>query len=133
MATFEPPLARRRVVAIILGTLVAVCVVAILFIRSRPPQMGADGEVFTSVDALFTAVTAHDEKLLNQCDQRLHALRDAGKLPPNAWAYLDGVIKKSRAGRWQSAAETLYDFMMAQRRDGAGDHALQKKSHGKSP
>ena len=28
----------------------------------RPPQMGADEQVFRTVDALFTAVTARDEK-----------------------------------------------------------------------
>ena len=27
----------------------------------NPPQMGADEKVFATVDALFTAVTAHDE------------------------------------------------------------------------
>ena len=52
--------------------------------------MGADEEVFTTVDALFTAVTAHDEKLLGDCEQRLHAYRDAGKLPGDAADYLDG-------------------------------------------
>src|SRR5258708_4692667 len=36
----------------------------------RPPQMGADKDVFATVDALFTAITAHDEKQLSQCEQR---------------------------------------------------------------
>src|SRR5262249_32028262 len=35
----------------------------------KPPQMGADEAVFNSVDALFTAVTARDEKLLADCEQ----------------------------------------------------------------
>ena len=36
---------------------------------------------FKTVDALFTAVTAREEKLLRECEQRLHVLKDAGKLP----------------------------------------------------
>ena len=94
---------------------------------ARPPQMDADEEVFATVDALFTAVTARDQKLLADCERRLLALKDAGKLPLEASAYLDKVISKARAGRWQKAAETLYDFMRAQRRDGAQDHPIKNK------
>ena len=87
----------------------------------RPPQMGPDEAVFRTVDALFTAVTARDAKLLDQSEQRLRAQREAGKLPPAASDYLDGVIAKARAGRWESSAERLYDFMTVQRREGARD------------
>lgn len=82
---------------------------------SRPPQMGTDAEVFRTVDALFTAVTSRDEKRLADCERRLLTLRDAGKLPPGASTYLDNIIHKARAGRWESAAQSLYDFMRAQR------------------
>jgi hypothetical protein len=81
----------------------------------RPPQMGGDKEVVRSVDALFTAITARDQKLLGQCEKRLHAHNNAGKLPPEASHYLDGIIQKARAGRWEPAAERLYEFMKAQR------------------
>src|SRR5437667_12319739 len=77
----------------------------------RPPQMGADAEVARAIDALFTAVTARDEKLLGDCEQRLRALKDSGQLPAGAWDYLGGVIEKARAGRWEPAAERLYGFM----------------------
>src|SRR5437899_11068560 len=87
----------------------------------RPPQMGSDKEVFKAVDALFTAVTARDEKLLADCEQRLLALRDGGRLPDAAATYLDRVIQTARAGQWQTAAERLYDFMKAQRRAGGGE------------
>jgi hypothetical protein len=89
--------------------------------------MGADEEVFTAVDALFTAVTARDERLLGQCEQRLHTNRDAGKLPTEASNYLDGVIRRAKAGAWESAAERLYDFMTAQRRDGASSRPHKTK------
>jgi hypothetical protein len=98
---------------------------------SRPPQMGADAEVFKTVDALFTAVTARDEKLLGQCAQRLTVLKDAGKLPADASDYLDGIIARARDGRWQSAAERLYGFMQAQRREGAQDHSSKPTDQGR--
>ncbi len=82
---------------------------------SRPPQLGADEEVVRAVDALFTAVTARDEKRLAECERRLRAFRAAGKLPGAAAGYLDGIITTARAGGWESAARTLYDFMRAQR------------------
>src|SRR5262249_56101374 len=95
---------------------------------TRPPQMGADEEVFKTVDALFTAVTARDEKLLGECEGRLTVLKDAGKLPTDAAAYLDGVIAKAHDGRWEAAAEKLYTFMKAQRRESTGDHPTAKKT-----
>jgi hypothetical protein len=83
----------------------------------RSPQIGADAEVFAEVDALLTAVTARDERLVNQFEGRLHALRDAGRLPTRAAARLDDVMARARGGRWESAARRLYDFMAAQRRE----------------
>ena len=89
------------------------------FVWTKPPQMGADEEVFRTVDALYTAVTARNEKLLAQCEKKLQAHKDAGKLPGSASDYLDSVTATARAGRWQPAAERLYDFMKSQRREGA--------------
>jgi hypothetical protein len=110
------------------GVVVFVALAVCWFVwRGRPPQMAADEEVFKTVDALFTAVTARDEKLLGQCEQRLQALRDAGKLPGDASDYLGGVIRKARDGRWQSAAEKLYGFMKAQRREGTRDHPKKEE------
>jgi hypothetical protein len=80
--------------------------------------MGTDEEAFKTVDALFTAITARDRDLLARCESRLDAARNAGRLPPEAADHLAGIIKEARAGRWESAAQRLYDFMKAQRRDG---------------
>ena len=82
----------------------------------KAPQMGTDESVFRTVDALYTAITARNEKLLGDCEKRLHEHRDAGKLPPPASKHLDGIIGTARAGRWQPAAERLHAFMFAQRR-----------------
>ena len=123
--TKQTAVRRATIAAILIGFVVLV--VCWLVWRSRPPQMGADEEVFATVDALFTAVTARDEKLLGDCEQRLHVLKDAGKLIGDAADYLDDVIRKARDGRWEAAAETLYDFMKAQRREGKHYHPKKKE------
>ena len=116
---------RQPLVLVGLGV-VALVVVLVLSLRS-PPQMGPDEEVFTTVDALFTAVTAKQELLLADCERRLLEYRKLGKLPANAAKSLDRIIAKARSGRWEPAAEELYDFMRAQRRDGAGEPHHPKK------
>ncbi len=85
----------------------------------KPPQIGADKEAVQAVDALFTAFTSRNTTRLTECEERLHALRDAAELPPNAAEYLDGLIKMARGGNWRGAAQKLFDFMKAQRREGA--------------
>jgi len=61
---------------------------------TKPPQIGADEDVVKAVDALFTAVTAHDERLLAECEQRLHASKQAGQLATKPADYLDGIIRR---------------------------------------
>jgi hypothetical protein len=90
--------------------------------------MGADEEVSKTVDALFTAVTARDEKLLTDCEQQLLAFKGAGKLPREASDYLGNIVSTARATRWESAVQSLYGFMRAQRREGAADRRHQKAS-----
>ena len=109
----------RRVAWAVLGTLGLLLAVGVVLSLRSPPQMGPDAEVFETVDALYTAVRNRDDARLTQCEARLAAYKAAGKLPPAAAASLDGVIAKARRGDWQPAAERLYDFMLAQRRDGA--------------
>jgi hypothetical protein len=81
----------------------------------RPPQVGADKESIKVVDALYTAVTSRNPKRLAQCEEQLHTLRDAGKLPRRTADYLDGLINTARGGNWQGASHKLVDFMRAQR------------------
>lgn len=82
----------------------------------RPPQIGADEEAFRAVDALFTAVTARRPDLVDRCADRLGQLHAGGKLPAAAHAELRRVIDRARDGRWEAAAERLYDFMRRQER-----------------
>jgi hypothetical protein len=117
---------RRAVVAAGVVGLAALLVCAFVG-WGRPPQMGPDEDVFKTVDALFTAVTSRDERLLGPCEQRLRASREAGKLPAEASDYLDGIIRTARDGQWQAAAERLHGFMKAQRREGAHDPPRKKE------
>ena len=106
---------RRKIVVLGLLVLIGLC---ILWSRWRvpPPQMETDEEVFKTVDALFTAITSHNQKQLDDCDRRLGGCRTAGSLPKNAADFLDSVVREARSGDWNSAAKRLYDFMYGQRR-----------------
>ena len=98
-----------------IGLVVIAC--AFVYWISIPPQMGPHDESFQTVDALYTAVRERDDKQLLACEVKLKSYADSGKLPEPAWRYLNRVIHKAQDGRWQPAAESLYDFMLVQRRD----------------
>jgi hypothetical protein len=123
----------RIALYVLLGLLACGVLLAVLAYRSRPPQMGPDEEVFNTVDALYTAVRNQDEKRLGECEARLKAYREAGKLPADAANTLDGIIAKARGGSWETAAERLYDFMLAQRREGVAQtpHKHHQSKKGK--
>ncbi|HEY3787636.1 MAG TPA: hypothetical protein VGL71_02220 [Urbifossiella sp.] len=98
-----------------LGTAAAIAILFVSF--SRPPRMGADRDVFKTVDALYTAVGLKDALKVTECERRLHQYRDEGKLPVAAARHLDRVIATTRAESWESAQESLYEFMLVQRRE----------------
>ena len=81
-----------------------------------PPQIGADKESFKTVDALYTAVGLKDPKLVDQCDQKLKSLRDAGRLPEDASRSLESIIAETKDGKWEEAQARLSRFMEGQRR-----------------
>ena len=133
MPTSEPnadskSIPRRKLVAIAGVAVLLVLAVYFYNVFNRPPQMGASEEAFLTVDALFTAVTARDENKLNDCERRLKRLEETGQLPASAWKSLESTIHKARAGKWQSAAESLYTFMLAQRREGSPGRVVPQPS-----
>ena len=131
MATIEKEADTTRRNQLLLAVLGAIGCIVLYFSLRSPPQMGTSEEVFNTVDALYTAVRNEDEKQLTNCEQRLRATKDAGKLPSSAWNYLSDVIATARSGRWRRAAESLYEFMKVQRREGEIEHSHEKK--GKTP
>lgn len=124
---------RNRVALIALGLLAVVFGVGVYFATRPPPQMGTSEQVFNTVDALYTAVRNEDEKRLGECEQRLRGYREAGKLPPDAADRLDSIIATARAGSWRSAAESLYEFMKGQQREGVIEHDHRHDTKGKAP
>lgn len=117
---------RSRVALVALGAMVAVAGVILYLGLRSPPQMGASEKVFNTVDALYTAVRNEDERRTGECEQRLRSYREAGLLPPDAADALNAIIATAKAGRWRSAAESLYDFMKGQRREGVIEHDHDK-------
>ncbi len=126
MRTIEPDVdtsRRNRIALVVLGVMV-VGLGVMLYLGLRPtPQMGTSEEVFKTVDALYTAVRNEDQQRLGECEKRLKGYREAGKLPLKAANALDAIIATARAGKWRPAAESLYEFMKGQRREGAIEHA----------
>lgn len=108
---------RNKWLLVVLGVLVVAIAGRVWLGMRSQPQLPPNAEVFKTVDALFTAVTAHSEKHLTACEVRLATYKDKGLLPPAAAKRLDRVIATARAGEWRQAAERLYDFMQGQRRE----------------
>lgn len=88
----------------------------LLFRHGGPPQIGPDEDVSAAVDALFTAISVRDLKLIDDCERRLQEFTSSGNLPLEASDRLDEIIGSARSGEWKPAAEKLYDFMKGQRR-----------------
>ena len=110
------PERRRNTLLLILGMLALGLVAVFIFRRGSPPQIGNDEKVFTAVEALFTAVGAHDQHLLDKCATNLDGLTKAGKLPGDVSATLTNILVKARDGNWQDADLDLRWFMKGQRR-----------------
>jgi hypothetical protein len=81
-----------------------------------PAQIGEDQGAFKAVDALYTAVSLRDERLLAQCEKTLGELVASGQLPEAAAGSLDAIVAEAKGGHWESAQAHLGDFMRGQRR-----------------
>lgn len=118
---------QRNRIAIAIFAVLVLAAAVILYFGLRPPaQMDASDETFKTVDALYTAIRNEDEARLAECEARLLASNEAGKLPDPAWKTLNAIIAKARSGKWRPAAEALYEFMKGQKREGASEHESAK-------
>jgi hypothetical protein len=119
MAIIEcEPRTRSRIAWRVLASIAVLLLTVFAITRfDRPPQMGGDEDVFRTVDALFTAIGMRDEAKLADCERRVHQYQEAGKLPESSATYLAKIIARARAGNWENASKSLYEFMRAQRRD----------------
>ncbi|MGQ0633139.1 MAG: hypothetical protein ACT4QC_00900 [Planctomycetaceae bacterium] len=97
------------------GILALMGIAWVVWSHLPPSQLKADEQVFKTVDALFTALTSRDRTRLDECERRLKVYREKHQLPDSAATVLDSIIAQARAGKWQPAAHSLYDFMLGQR------------------
>lgn len=81
-----------------------------------PPQIGADDRSFKAVDALYTAVSLREVKLVDQCQAELKSLREGGALGEDASGALESIIDEAKGGAWEDAQTRLARFMEGQRR-----------------
>jgi hypothetical protein len=95
--------------------LAIVCIFA--FWQRAPAQLANDESLFKTVDALYTAVRMKDAARVVECEKRLAEAHAAGRLSEAAWHQLEVIIDETNAGNWQPAAESLYAFMLGQRRE----------------
>jgi hypothetical protein len=110
----------RNKIALSVLVVFALLLVARAYITYRAaPQLPPSDDVYNTVDALFTAVTAHDSQRLALCQQRLASYKDCGSLPAAAAKRLERIIALANSGDWTAAARQLYDFIQAQERKAA--------------
>jgi hypothetical protein len=124
---------QNKTILILLASLLAVALGLWATRFRNVPQLPANDLVFRTVDGLFTAVTARDEKRLLACQERLSDYQRSGELPAAAGKQLDKIVALAQSGDWELAAKRLYDFMQQQRREGplvvsAGRKAAAKAS-----
>ena len=101
----------RMALATLLSSLLALA-----FGGCGPSQIGADKDAFKAVDALYTAVSLRDPRLLDQCEKTLQSLQAKGQLPEAAGESLKAIVSEARAEKWEVAQSRLGDFMRGQRR-----------------
>lgn len=108
------PTANRKFVAASLGVLTVLLGGLAYWAWPKAPQLKANSDVYASLDALFTAVTARREPLVADCESKLAALHSQGKIPEPAWKKISQVIELAKNGQWESAAQDLYLFIERQ-------------------
>lgn len=81
-----------------------------------PAQIGPDREAFTTIDALYTAVSLREPTQVDRCASTLASLRDQKKLPEPAHDALRAIIAEAKEGAWESSQSKLRQFMLGQRR-----------------
>ena len=109
------PESRRQWVVMVAGILALAGLAWVVWSRLPPPQLEADEQVFKTVDALFTALTARDGARLENCEERLNSYHEDGRISDEVAATLDSIIQQARVGKWEPAAKNLYGFMLGQR------------------
>ena len=63
-----------------------------------------------ALDAILTAITIQNPRLLEESTERATACHDAGQLTDDQYAGMQAFINKARAGDWSGAENDAYEF-----------------------
>ncbi|HTQ39124.1 MAG TPA: hypothetical protein VMJ32_08845 [Pirellulales bacterium] len=110
----ESESARGKILLGVLGVFGTIAIVALVWHRTSPPNVGSDKKVLQQVDALFTAVRVKDSRLLDRCATQLADLKAKGELPDDAATTLTQIVATAHSGDWQGATENLLWFIQGQ-------------------
>jgi hypothetical protein len=94
--------------------LLAACGVALVGGCSQAPQLSGPDNL-AAADALWTAITAKENGLLESSAAEIEELHAAQKMPEEVYAALSGVIATARHGDWSHARGTLKTLIKGQR------------------
>lgn len=91
------------------GSLVAVLALGVLAMAGRAPTM-EERENRKAVDAMLTAITLKNSRLLEESAKRAQARRTAGQITEEQLQGMEAVINKARAKDWTGAEKDGYEF-----------------------
>ncbi len=102
-----PPKKSGYVLGIAVG-LACVSLICLLIYWRSVPKLQATEAALKTVDALFTAINAHDLKRIEACRVQLERYKSKGELGPSAMVELAGCCQQAESGAWEPAARRLY-------------------------
>jgi hypothetical protein len=82
----------------------------------NPPQLGSDQQLWSTTDALWTAVSSRRSELVSKAAVKLEELNAVGALNDEAHKSLNEVIALTKAGDWAEARKDLRAFIEGQQR-----------------
>ncbi|MBM4074603.1 MAG: hypothetical protein FJ267_03045 [Planctomycetes bacterium] len=81
---------------------------------SRRPAAVDSEDAMLAIDALYTAITSRQSKLVEDVHDRLKSLASAQKLSSEALRQLESIIESANSGKWESAAKQVDHFIRRQ-------------------
>ena len=98
-------------------SLISLILISGLSIRGcSTPQVLENENVYSSLDALWTAVTSRKLDRVQDVTNDLIQLRDDGELSKAGWNAIKPILQQALAEKWEPAAHNLKKFINAQRK-----------------
>ena len=78
------------------------------------PNFKANDDALKTIDALFTAINAHDANRVALCRESLAKHASSGQLNPVAMIEVSRCCEQASKGGWENAARRLYHMIEKQ-------------------